>query len=121
MFFHAIGAGRDLDTARTIFVNTLVVGQVFYLFNVRFLHMRSRTWRGALGTPAVIGAIGAVAGAQLLFTYAPFMHAAFASRALFLIDWVWILAAGLLLFLVLEPEKLLPRRLDAADRADLPL
>lgn len=110
MFFQAIGTGRDLDTARTIFVNTLVVGQVFYLFNVRYLHMRSMTWHGALGTPAVLGAIGVVAGAQLLFTYAPFMHAAFASRPMSLIDWVMVLAAGLLLFLVLEAEKLLLRQ-----------
>ena len=54
VFFAALGRGRDLETARTLVVNTLVVLQIFYLFNVRYLHMASITWRGALGTPAVL-------------------------------------------------------------------
>src|SRR6185436_3737132 len=41
VFFAALGRGRDLETARTLVVNTLVVLQIFYLFNVRYLHMAS--------------------------------------------------------------------------------
>jgi magnesium-transporting ATPase (P-type) len=111
VFFHTLGNGRDLETARTMVVNMLIVAEIFYLFNVRYLHMRSLTLRGALGTPAVLGAIAIVVGAQLLYTYAPFMHAIFDSRPLQPADGLLILALSILLFLLLEGEKLLMRRL----------
>lgn len=111
VFFHTLGQGRDLETARTMVVNMLVVAEIFYLFNVRYLHMRSLTWRGAVGTPAVLGAITVVAIAQLVYTYAPFMQAIFESRALTLGDGALIVALGATLFLCLEAEKLLMRRL----------
>lgn len=111
IFFHAKGQGRDLETARTLVVNMLVVAEIFYLFNVRYLHMRSLTWRGVLGTPAVLAAIAVVIGAQLFYTYAPVMHAIFESRPLALADAMLIVGLGVLLFLCLEAEKLLMRRL----------
>ena len=37
--------GRDLETARTLVVNTIVTMEIFYLFNVRYLHMTSFTLR----------------------------------------------------------------------------
>ena len=111
LFFHALERGRDLETARTLVVNALIVAEIFYLFNVRYLHMRSLTWRGALGTPAVLGAIAIVVIAQLLFTYAPFMQAIFDTRPLSIADGAIIGALGVLLFVLLEGEKLLMRRL----------
>ncbi len=111
IFFHALDTGRDIETARTMVVNVLVVAEIFYLFNVRYLHMRSLTWRGALGTPAVLGAIAVVVVAQLLFTYAPFMHALFNSRPLTLADGALIVSIGIALMLLLEGEKMLMRRL----------
>ncbi|AHE55822.1 carbonate dehydratase [Sphingomonas sanxanigenens DSM 19645 = NX02] len=111
IFFDALAHGRDLETARTLVVNVLVVAAIFYLFNVRYLHMRSLTWRGALGTPAVLGAIAIVVIAQLLFTFAPFMQAIFDTRPLSIADGATIVAPGVLLFVLLEGEKLLMRRL----------
>jgi len=111
VFFAALGLGRDLETARTLVVNTLVVLQIAYLFNVRFLHAASITWRGALGTPAVLWAVAAVAAAQLAFTYAPFMNAWFGSRPLAALEGALVLATGAALLLLLEGEKLLLRRL----------
>jgi magnesium-transporting ATPase (P-type) len=110
MFFSALDRGRDLETARTIVVDTLVVLEVFYLFNVRYLHMRSLTLRGALGTPAVLSAIGLVTAAQLLFTYAPWMQALFQSRALGLVDALMVIGCGVGLFALLELEKVVLRR-----------
>lgn len=111
VFFHTLSQGRDLETARTMVVNVLIVAEIFYLFNVRYLHMRSLTWRGAIGTPAVLGAIAIVVLAQLLYTYAPFMQAIFESRSLTLMDGALIIALGAALFFCLEAEKLLMRRL----------
>jgi magnesium-transporting ATPase (P-type) len=110
VFFAALEAGRDLETARTLVVNTLVVAQVFYLFNVRYLHAASITLRGALGTPAVLWALAAIVAAQLAFTYAPFMNAWFASRPVALLDGLAIVAVGAGLMVLLEAEKLLFRR-----------
>jgi magnesium-transporting ATPase (P-type) len=111
IFFYAQHVGHDIDTARTMVVNMLIVGEIFYLFNVRFLHMRSLTLRGAMGTPIVLAAIVAVAIAQLLFTYAPFMHDIFDSRPLSLTDGLMIIGLGAAMFAVLELEKLAAHRL----------
>ncbi|SEQ98905.1 ATPase, P-type (transporting), HAD superfamily, subfamily IC [Sphingobium sp. YR768] len=111
VFFYTLDQGRSVETARTMVVNMLVVAEIFYLFNVRYLHMRSLTWRGAIGTPVVLGAIATVAIAQLLYTYAPFMQAIFESRPLTFTDGALIIALGAGLFFCLEAEKLLMRRL----------
>jgi magnesium-transporting ATPase (P-type) len=111
IFFYAQHVGHDIDTARTMVVNMLIVGEIFYLFNVRFLHMRSLTLRGAMGTPIVLAAIAAVVIAQLLFTYAPFMHDIFDSRPLSLTDGLMIIGLGAAMFAVLELEKLAAHRL----------
>jgi magnesium-transporting ATPase (P-type) len=110
VFSAALALGRDLETARTLVVNTLVVLQIFYLFNVRFLHASSTTLRGLLGTPAVLWALGVVTAAQLAFTYAPFMQAWFQSRPVAPLDGVMVLACGAAFLLLLEGEKLLLRR-----------
>ncbi len=110
VFYAALGFGRDLQTARTLVVNTLVVLQIFYLFNVRFLHAGSTTLRGLLGTPAVRWALGVVITAQLAFTYAPFMHAWFDSRPVALLDGALVLTCGIAFLLLLEAEKLVLRR-----------
>lgn len=111
VFFHTLGNGRDVETARTMVVNMLIVCEIFYLFNVRYLHMRSLTWRGALGTPAVLAAIAAVVVAQLVFTYWPPMNAVFGSRPLTVADGALLVSIGFALMLLLEGEKLLMRRL----------
>ena len=111
IFFYAQHVGHDIDTARTMVVNMLIVGEIFYLFNVRFLHMRSLTLRGAMGTPIVLAAIVAVVIAQLLFNYAPFMHDIFDSRPLSLTDGLMIIGLGAAMFAVLELEKLAAHRL----------
>ena len=115
MFFAALGRGHDLATARTIVVNTVVVLEIFYLFNVRYMHRTSISLRGALGTPAVLAAIAVVVAAQLLFTYAPLMHELFDSRPVALADGIAIILVGVALMLVLEGEKILMRRLGLFD------
>jgi len=111
VFFHALEQGRDLETARTLVVNTIVVLEIFYLFNVRYLGVTSITLRGALGTPAVLIALAVVVSAQFAFTYLPAMQEWFGSRALSLADGAAIIAIGAGMMFLLELEKLLLRRL----------
>ncbi len=110
VFFYALDRGDDLQTARTMVVNTIVVMEIFYLFNVRYLHMTSFNWRGALGTPAVLIAIGTLTLAQFAFTYLPPMQQLFETRSIAFTDGLMIVAAGVSVMVILEVEKYIVRR-----------
>jgi magnesium-transporting ATPase (P-type) len=111
VFYGALARGADLEFARTMAVNTLVAAQIFYLFNVRFLSSPSMTWRGALGTPAVLIAIGVLVLAQLAFTYLPAMNDLFESRPLGFLELVIVVGIGAALMVIVELEKMVMRRL----------
>ena len=115
VFFWALGQGRDLETARTMVVNTLVVLEIFYLFNVRYLHMTSFTLTGVRGTGPVLAAVAVVVVGQFAFTYLPAMNAIFGSRPLAFLDGAIIVAIGALSLVVLEIEKYLLRDLFAGE------
>ena len=104
-FALAQAQGASIEEARTIVVNTLVVLEIFYLFSVRYLKSTAITWRGVLGTPAVLIAVGTVTALQLLFTYAPFMESFFDTRPLSLVQGAQIIAVGIAVLLILEIEK----------------
>ena len=110
IFEYALRRGYDEAGARTMVVNTLVVMEIFYLFNVRYLHRTSFSLVGAMGTPAVLAAIAVVVAAQLLFTFAPFMHGLFDSAPVAFVDSLLILAVGVTAMIALEVEKMLARK-----------
>lgn len=105
LFFGALRAGRDLETARTMVVNMIVVLEIFYLFSVRYMHMTSFTLQGVQGTTAVLIALFVVVAGQLMFTYAPFMNAIFGSRPLTFAEGALIVSIGAASFVLLELEK----------------
>ncbi len=111
IFFYALARGLNVETARTMVVNTIVVLEIFYLFNVRYLHMTSFTWQGALGTPPVLIAITVAVLAQFAFTYLPVMHHLFATRPVSLTDGLLIIGIGILAMAILEAEKHVMRRM----------
>ena len=107
IFNWALWRGHGVDIARTMVVNQLVVMEIFYLFNVRYLHQGSISLRGILGTPVLLLALAAVTLAQFAFTYLPAMHALFASAPVPFADGALILLVGIVLLLILEVEKVL--------------
>ncbi|KAA0970619.1 cation-transporting P-type ATPase [Aureimonas fodinaquatilis] len=107
IYYWAMWRGLGQDVARTMVVNTLVVMEIFYLFNVRYLHAPSISWRGIVGTPILLVALAAVTLAQIAFTYLPIMHTLFASQPVPLADGLVIIAIGVALLLILEVEKTL--------------
>lgn len=117
-FFFALSQGEDIAVARTMVVNSIVVLETVYLFNIRYLHMTSITWRGAIGTPAVLISVAAVIILQLAFTYLPFMHAVFDSRPISLGMGLMIVAAGIAVMIALEIEKLILRRMGRLSAPD---
>ena len=52
-------------------VNTLVIVEVFYLFNTRYVAAPARTGDGLLGDRYILIAVVLVISFQLLFTYVP--------------------------------------------------
>lgn len=101
----AMAMGKDLETARTMAVNTLVAMEVFYLFSIRYGYGSSLTWRGVLGTRPVLISLALVTIAQLAFIYLPFMQAIFGTNTLAIGELALVFATGVLLLLIIEVEK----------------
>jgi magnesium-transporting ATPase (P-type) len=108
-FFWMKSQGASDALARTVAVNAITIGQVFYLLNSRYLLDSSLSLTAHMGNRYLPIGIGAVVILQLLFTYAPPLQAMFGNEAIPLWVWPWLLAGGLLFFLVVEAEKLLIR------------
>lgn len=111
VFFHSIGRGDDVETARTMVVNAIVAMEIFYLFNVRYLHRTSFSLRGAMGTPAVLLAIAVVLLGQAAFNWMPQMQALFGSRGVGVGDVLLAAGVGVAVMVVLEVEKAVLRKL----------
>jgi magnesium-transporting ATPase (P-type) len=101
--------GTSLEFARPIAVNALVMGQIFYLLNVRFFYRAPFTWEGLTRSRPVIIAIAPCLGLQLLLTYAPFMNLLFGTEPLDAAAWAWCFAVGVGVFVKVELEKLYHR------------
>jgi magnesium-transporting ATPase (P-type) len=108
-FFWMKSQGAADALARTVAVNMITIGQVFYLLNSRYLLDSSLSFRAHLGNKVLPLGIGAVILLQLLFTYAPPLQALFDNEPIPLRVWPWLLLAGFLFFLVVEVEKLIIR------------
>jgi magnesium-transporting ATPase (P-type) len=108
-FFWMKSIGASDALARTVAVNAITIGQVFYLLNSRYLLDSSFSPSAHLGNKYLPLGIGAVVILQLLFTYAPPFQAIFGNEAVPLWVWPWLLAGGLLFFAVVEVEKLVIR------------
>jgi magnesium-transporting ATPase (P-type) len=116
-FFWMLGQGASDDLARTVAVNAITIGQVFYLLNSRYLVDSSFSIRAHLGNLYLPLGIGAVVVLQALFTYAPPLQALFDTEAIPLQVWPWLFLGGFVFFLVVELEKLVIRLLPGLRRA----
>jgi magnesium-transporting ATPase (P-type) len=102
--------GATIELARTAAINTLVIGQLFYLFNSRYILAPSWNWRGIFGSRPVLLAAAILLVLQALFTYAPPLQTLFHTVPLAPADWLRIFTFGLFVFLAVEIEKAILRR-----------
>jgi magnesium-transporting ATPase (P-type) len=116
-FFWMKSHGASDALARTVAVNAITIGQVFYLLNSRYLLDSSFSLTAHTGNRYLPLGIGAVVILQLLFTYAPPFQAMFGNEPIPLWVWPWLLAGGLLFFAVVEAEKLIIRSSNALRKA----
>ena len=110
LFLWEQAQGASIEASRTVAVNTLVMGEIVYLFNCRYLLAPVVSWEGFFGNRYVLIAIGVLVIVQMLFTYAPVMQNLFGTTAIDAAAWARIAAFGTLLFIAVEVEKYLIRR-----------
>ena len=110
LFLRELNNGAGIDYARTVAVNTLVMFEVFYLFNSRYIDAPVLNRQGLLGNKYVLAAIGTLLVFQLLFTYFPPLQALFATKALDLSTWLVIIVTSSSVLFLIEGEKALLRR-----------
>jgi magnesium-transporting ATPase (P-type) len=108
-FFSMKRYGASDQLARTVAVNAITIGQVFYLLNSRYLIDSALSLKAHLGNKFLPLGIGAVVILQCLFTYAPPLQALFDNEAIPLHVWPVLFAGGLVFFLVVEAEKFVIR------------
>jgi magnesium-transporting ATPase (P-type) len=108
-FFWMKSQGASDPLARTVAVNAIIVGQVFYLLSSRYLLDSSLSLKAHRGNKYLPMSIAAVVVLQSLFTYAAPFQAIFGNEAIPLRIWLWLFAGGLVFFLVVETEKFVIR------------
>ncbi|MGA0094023.1 MAG: cation-translocating P-type ATPase [Chthoniobacterales bacterium] len=96
--------GAPVEQARTAAAAVVVVIEMFYLLSCRSLD-RSPCAVGWCSNPWIFAGLGLMAGAQLLFTYAPFMNRLFDTTPLPWQAWLPIIATGVATYLIVAFEK----------------
>jgi magnesium-transporting ATPase (P-type) len=107
-------SGATIAEARTAVVNMIVIGEIMYLFNSRRFVESSLTRDTFLGNRWALAAAGLLLVQQLLFTYLPGAQRLFGTAALSATTWAVLLALGVAIYLAIEIEKALLRRLRVA-------
>ncbi|BCK87045.1 putative cation-transporting ATPase F [Sideroxyarcus emersonii] len=114
LFLWESARGVGIEGARTVAVNALVVGEMAYLFNCRYLLAPVRRWKDFVGNFYVLLAVAILALIQGIFTYAPFMQSVFGVGGIDLAAWRLVLGFGGILFVAVEIEKWVIRKLKSA-------
>lgn len=102
--------GGTIEEARTAAVNALVMGEIFYLWNARYILAPSLNLEALFGSRPVLVSIAVAAALQLGFTYLPFMQALFGTAPIDAGTWGLVAVAGAAVFVLVEAEKAVARR-----------
>jgi magnesium-transporting ATPase (P-type) len=106
LFLWELGRETHIEAARTVAVNTLVVFEMFYLLTSRYLMKSTLSLEGLLGNKYVPLTICLLVVFQLAFTYFGPMQHLFQTYALGWAEWLRIVAVALIVFILVEVEKL---------------
>jgi magnesium-transporting ATPase (P-type) len=111
LFIREMDDGMTIDYARTVAVNTLVMFEMFYLFNSRYIKDSVFNWDGLTGNRYVLMAIAILVVFQLAFTYLKPMQLLFGTTAIAFNTWLSILLVSSSVLFLVELEKYLVRKL----------
>jgi len=104
--------GASIELARTVAVNTLVMFEIFYLFNSRYIKENVLNLNGLLGNRYALIAVGVLIVFQLCFTYLGPMQTLFGTAAIDLVTWMRIVMVASSVLFFVELEKAVIRRAD---------
>lgn len=114
VFLYERRLGMELEMAQTLATNTLVFGELFYLFACRSLRF-SMFKIGVFSNQRLLGGVLAMAVLQLAFTYFPLFQQLFHTRSLPPMKWLYVLIIGLAVYGLVEVEKTFRRRMDKTE------
>jgi magnesium-transporting ATPase (P-type) len=109
LFLWEQSQSSSIPAARTVAVNTLVMFEIFYVFNSRYLLNPVLSIRGLFGNWLIWLAVVILIIAQLGLTYWPPMQAVFGTENIGLHTWKYIIVVASSLFVLVEIEKLIIR------------
>ncbi|GEO79254.1 cation transport ATPase [Companilactobacillus mindensis DSM 14500] len=89
----------------TTMVNTLIIGKIFYLFNIRTPELALS--KELFSNPKAFLFVGLMMILQLILTYVPFMQKIFSTGTIGLYEWGLAIAAGAIVLIVTEFDKLI--------------
>ncbi len=112
LFLWDMAQGVSIEHARTVAVNTLVVFEIFYLFNSRYITASVFNRAGLTGNRYVLIAIVILIILQLGFTYLAPMQSLFGTAAIDFDIWLRILLVSSSVLFLVELEKVFVRRLE---------
>jgi len=110
LFLWEMRQGASIEHARTVAVNTLVMFEIFYLFNARYITAPVFNRAGLTGNPTVLLAIAVLIILQLGFTYLESLQSLFGTAAIGIDVWLHIVAVASSVLFLVELEKAFLRR-----------
>jgi magnesium-transporting ATPase (P-type) len=110
VFLKQTNLGQSVEIAQTIAINTLVAGELFYLFSCRQIS-NFIFGKGFFKNRVAFISTGLLVLFQIAFTYLPFMNHLFGTQSMTLADWLYPLIGGLAVLVIVETEKLIVRQL----------
>ncbi len=119
LFFWEMERGASIEHARTVAVNTLVMFEIFYLFNSRYIAESIFKRGGFTGNRYVLIAIGVLVVLQLGFTYFTPVQSLFGTTAIGIDIWFRILLVSSSVLFLVELEKYIVRRIEKKHRPGL--
>lgn len=108
MFFSDLESGDSMDAARTMALNTIVLFEVFYLFNSKSLH--EYVFKQILSNRFMLLGVSTVLLLQVLITYHPAMNSLLHTAPLSPLQWLKILLVSSSVFFTVEFLKYLRKR-----------
>ncbi len=110
VFLWYLRVDQNVDYARTMAVNIVVMIEALYLLNCRFFDESIFHKDMLKGAGPVMLSITAVIIGQLLFTYLPISQSIFMVTNISLLDWLVVIAAAGVIMVLVEMEKSLAKR-----------
>ena len=98
----------DRVTASTMMVNMIVLGKIFYLFNIRTNTLALS--KNLFSNPMAFAIIGIMLALQCFLTYVPFMQEIFQTASMSWREWGIAVLAGSVILIVTEIDKIIRLR-----------